>query len=178
MTVHQNYMPAQTYSKQAIAEIYDANYLPIYRFVYRRVGDVDTARDLTADVFRKLLEGLRLSAPVENIPAWLYRTAHNTVVDFYRKQKFRRHASLADDVSDGKNPMAQAEQRIDAEAVKMAMTHLTTEQQTVISLKFLQGLSNMEVAEILEKPVGAVKSLQFRALAALRRQLDRSTEEV
>lgn len=171
-------MPAQNYSKQKLTEIYDEHYLPIYRFVYRRVGDVETARDLTADIFRKLLEAEHRAVQIDNVSAWLYRTAHNTVVDFYRKQKFRRHDPLEENVSDGKDEMTQAEQHIDAEAVQSALIHLTLEQQTVISLKFLQGLSNMEVAEIMKKPVGAVKALQFRALAALRRHLDRGGERV
>lgn len=165
-------------SAKKITEIYDTYHHPIYRFIYRRVGDVDTARDLTADVFRKLVEAIQKTLPIENVPAWLYRTAHNTVVDFYRRQKFRRHMPIEDKMMATQNPMDAAERRMDAEIVRQTITKLTPDQQAVISLKFLQGLSNAETAKIMDKPITAVKSLQHRALAALQRHLTRTTEGI
>ena len=75
------------------------------------------------------------------------------------------------------DPGLMAEKHLQAEQVRAALSHLTPDQQQVITLKFLEGMSNKEVAEITGKPVGAVKSLQHRALAALQRQLVPAEEE-
>jgi len=142
------------------------------------VGDVDTARDLTADVFQKLVKAARQpNTPIEQISAWLYRTAHNAVIDHYRRRKFRRHLPLEESlVDDDDDPVATAERQIDAATIRAALCTLTPDQQEVIALKFLQGLSNQETAEIMNKPVTAVKALQHRALGALQRHLARSGE--
>ena len=165
---------AQPFDQTTLAQIYDTYQLPLYRYIYRRVGDVETARDLTADVFKRLLQAVHKGQePDKNaIRAWLYRTAHNQVVDYYRRQQHRRHLPLFDSVvSTADDPVETAEHNIAAAAVRQAMQQLTPDQQQVVSLKFLEGFTNQEIADILDKPVGAVKSLQHRALAALQRQL-------
>jgi len=77
----------------------------------------------------------------------------------------------------GDDPVGIAERRISAAQVRAALHRLTPDQQQVIALKFLEGLSSQEVADVLEKPVGAVKALQHRALSALRRQLAAEDKE-
>ncbi len=77
---------------------------------------------------------------------------------------------------DESNPAETAERHLDAEIVRHALAALTPEQQAVISLKFGQGMSNAEAAETMEKPITAIKALQHRALAALRRQLTHTGE--
>lgn len=164
----------------ALTAVYDAYHTPLYHYIFRRVGDVETARDLTAVTFQRLLQAVQSqSAPNRNLRAWLYRTAHNLVVDHYRRQQHRRHLSLdaAQLVSDS-NPSRQAEQQLLAAEVRDALNALTPDQQQVITLKFLAGLTNAEVAEVLAKPVGAVKSLQHRGLAALQRLLAAAQEKV
>lgn len=166
--------PQQTaYDRSRLAAIYDEFHLPIYRYIYRQVSDVEAARDLAADVFHRLLQAVQKgNGPSQDTKAWLYRTAHNIVVDFYRRRSHRDDLPLFDNIVDTEIDLARtAEQRIDADRVRQAFHHLTPDQQQVIALKFLAGLSNGEVAEIMEKPIGAVKSLQHRALAALQRQL-------
>ena len=78
----------------------------------------------------------------------------------------------------GENPVRQAERQIAAEQIRVALRTLTPEQQQVIVLKFLEGLSNKEVAAILGKTEGAVKSLQHRALASMQRTLMTAEERV
>ena len=159
--------------KSALTAIYDEYHLPIYRYIYRQVGDVETARDLAADVFRRLLLAVKQGyGPQDNPKAWLYRTAHNLVIDHYRRQKHRNHLPLHEDLVDiGVDPVSSAERRLSAQQVRVALRHLTPEQRQVIILKYLEGFSNDEVSHIIDKSVGAVKSLQHRALDALRRQL-------
>lgn len=164
---------AKAFDGSTLAAIYDEYHLPIYRYIYRQVSDTDVARDLTADVFHRLLQAVQKgNGPRQDTKAWLYRTAHNIVVDHYRRRQYRQDLPLFDNIVDPEMDLAKtAEQRIAAERVLHALDHLTADQRQVITLKFLAGLSNREVAEVMEKPVGAVKSLQHRALATLQRQL-------
>jgi RNA polymerase sigma-70 factor (ECF subfamily) len=159
--------------RNRLAAIYDEYYQPIYVYVYRRVGDVESARDLAAEVFHRLVGAAQKGNGPDRYPkAWLYRTAHNLVVDHYRRQTHRQHLPLNEELtSSGDDPGAAAERQISADRVRMALRKLTPDQQQVIILKFLQGLSNQEVAAVLDKKVGAVKALQHRALAALKRQM-------
>lgn len=163
-----------------LAAIYDQYYHPVYRYVYRQVGDVETARDLAADVFHRLLRATQGGTSLARDPrAWLYRTAHNIVVDHYRRQQHRRHLPLDDDLINADDDVvATAERHLSAAQVRAALQHLTPDQRQVIVLKFLEELSNQEVAAVLDKPVGAVKSLQHRGLAALQRQLVPDKETV
>lgn len=112
--------------------------------------------------------------PRDNLKAWLYQTAHHLVIDYYRRQKHRNHLALSDDLIDASDdPVRSAEGHLSAKRVRAALHCLTLEQQQVIVLKYLEGLSNAEVSDITGKPVGAVKSLQHRALVALRSELTR-----
>jgi RNA polymerase sigma-70 factor (ECF subfamily) len=166
--------------RDRLAAIYDDYHPTIYRYVYRQVGEVETARDLTAEVFLRFLRAVQGgSGPDRHVRAWLYRTAHNIVVDYYRRQQHRRHLPLKEDLVNGNDsPAGIVERRLSATQVRTALQNLTPDQRQVIVLKFLEGLSNQEVAAVLGKPIGAVKSLQHRALAALQRQLAPDKEKM
>jgi RNA polymerase sigma-70 factor (ECF subfamily) len=166
--------------RAALAAAYDQYHLPIYRYIYRHVGEVETARDLAAETFRRLLVAVQQGhGPSENLKAWLYQAAHNLVIDYYRRQKHRAHLPLTEELVDGNDdPVSSAELQLSAGQVRAALQRLTPEQRQVIVLKYLEGLDNAEVAAILDKPVGAVKSLQHRALVALRSELACQPEEV
>jgi RNA polymerase sigma-70 factor (ECF subfamily) len=159
--------------RAGLAAIYDEHYPLIYRYIYRQVGDVELTRDLAAEVFHRLLRSVQKQKhPGQHLKAWLYRTAHNIVVDHYRRQQHRQHLPLDEELIDADDDPAQtAERRASAARVRAALHKLTPQQRQVIALKFLEGLSNQEVAAVLSKPIGAVKSLQHRALAALQQHL-------
>jgi RNA polymerase sigma-70 factor (ECF subfamily) len=171
---------ADACDKEALAAIYDRYQPLIYRYIYRRVGDVEVGLDLTADVFRRLLQAVdRGSGPDRSVRSWLYRTAHNLVVDYYRRQQHRQHLELKEELIAGRDNLERtAAVHLEAERVRRALRDLTPEQEQVLTLKFLEGLSNDEVAEILDRTVGSVKALQHRGLASLRRLLDRDKVEV
>ena len=160
--------------RAGLAAIYDEHYPLIYRYIYRQVGDVELTRDLADEGFHRLLRSVQKQKhPGQHLKAWLYRTAHNIVVDHYRRQQHRQHLPLDEELIDADDDPAQtAERRASAARVRAALHKLTPQQRQVIALKFLEELSNQEVAAVLSKPVGAVKSLQHRALAALQRHLD------
>ncbi len=171
---------ASSLDRNTLAAIYDEFQPQIYKYIYRRVGNVEVSRDLSAEVFHRFLQALHKgSGPSSNLRAWLYRVAHNIVVDYYRHHE-NQQLSLIDEnlVGDSPDPGQGAEMSIQLEGVRKALGQLTPDQQQVLALKFLEGLSNNEVAGITGKSIGAVKSLQHRALAALQRLLVLAEEEV
>jgi len=163
-----------------LAEIYDAYYLPIYRFIFRQVGDVETSRELASEVFHRMLKACRNDVEfIQRLTPWLYCTARNLVIDHYRRQQYRNHLPLDEEnIMSNYDTADVAELRISAEQMREALQKLTPDQRQVILLKFMEGLSNQEVADALSKPVGAVKALQHRALVALRHLLDPVEERV
>ncbi len=167
---------AKRYDRKAISELYKRHVQSIYRYIYYRVGDVNVAEDLTADVFLKALEGLE-SFTYRGIPfsAWLYRIAHARVMDHFRQQARREFLPLDERLAaaEEEGPQVTIEARLEHEELQAAIAQLTTDQQQVIILKFVEGLSNAEVARILGKSEGAVKSLQHRALNSLQRIMRR-----
>ena len=157
-------------TRDELAEIYDTYYLPIYRFIFRQISDVEVSRELTSDVFCRLLQVIKKDMEIiQYLAPWLYCTARNLVIDHYRRQQYRNHLPIHDEVIESPNNTAEAtDSRMSAHQLRKALQELTPDQRQVILLKFMEGLSNQEVADILSKPVGAVKSLQHRALNALR----------
>ena len=104
--------------------------------------------------------------------AWLFRIAHNQVVDYLRKKA--KHATTSLDevlVSNGNNPQLVAEQNLDIERLLSATKQLTQAQREVISLRFASELSIAQVARVMAKSQGAIKALQHSAIVALRKTL-------
>ena len=166
---------AKTYDEEALSELYHRHVHAIYRYVFYRVRDQAAAEDLVGDVFVRALEGLPsyqdTGAPFE---AWLYRIAHARVVDHYRRQNVRRVTSLDERLaaSEGADPDRLAAHSDNARRAWECLPRLTDDQQQVISLRFIAGHSTAEVARLMGKTEGAVKALQNRALASLRRLLE------
>jgi RNA polymerase sigma-70 factor (ECF subfamily) len=152
---------------QALAEIYDTCSPGIYRYSMRLLGDVSLAEDCVADTFARFLKSLQeRRGPRDNLQAYLYRIAHNWIVDLYRNNK--ETVELSDALrSEADFPEEEAEKNIRQKQVRKAIRSLTPDQQQVISLKYLEEWSNEEIARVLTKPVGAVKSIQHRALKSL-----------
>lgn len=162
------------YDQAALAQVYDQHYDRIYHYVFRFVGQVAAAEDLTANVFLRLLKAVRSgNEPRTNLVAWLYRVAHNLVVDSFRRSPTAEDLELTEWL-EGYDPDLThiVEQRLQMERVRRALLALTPAQQQVIVLKFLQGLDSVEVAAILNKSEGAIDALQHRALLALRQALN------
>ncbi len=170
---------ARSFDLAALAEIYD-HYSPgIYRYALHLLGDPQQAEDCTAETFTRYLQGVRSGGgPQDHLQAYLYRIAHNQITDVYRRQP-PPPLPLFDDVSGAdQEPIQTVVERIEKEQVRAALVHLTPDQRQVIVLRYLEGLENEMVALALEKPVGAIKSLQHRAIDALRRMLVPQKEEI
>ena len=171
---------ARQFDQHTLAEIYDSYSPGLYRYAMRHLGDPDQAEECVAETFSRFLNALHGGGgPQDHIQAYLYRIAHNWITDQYRRQP-----PIAEDVNQdllstpNGNPQQIGEQNIEQERVRQALMELTPDQRQVIVMKYLEGWSNQEVARIVGKPVGAVKSLQHRAINALQRiLLDMSDED-
>lgn len=171
---------AKDYEPDAFAEIYERYYQRIYNYIYYRVSDGVTAEDLCSEVFVKAMEAID-SFTFQGVPfsAWLYRIAGNLVIDHYRRQPAQPEMAWEDTrplIADD-SPGDRLEQKFDHQELRRAVQGLTSDQQQVIILKFVDGLSNSEVAQILGKTEGAVKSLQHRALASLGRLMGENRQD-
>jgi RNA polymerase sigma-70 factor (ECF subfamily) len=157
----------------AFTQLYDRNFDKIYRYVYVRVRNQAEAEDLTQDVFIKALEAIG-SYKWRELPfaAWLFRIAHNRVIDHLRKISKEKRANLdeAGAVSMD-DPVNIAEQHSEAQQLKAALERLPKAQQEVATLRFIAQLSIAEVAKTLGKSEGTVKALQFNATVSLRKAL-------
>jgi RNA polymerase sigma-70 factor, ECF subfamily len=164
---------ARGFDEQALGQIYDAYFERLYRYAYRFVGDADSAQDIASETLRRLLEALRDGRAPNHLGAWLYRVAYNLAMDQYRQRPVEGLVSLEPDLdqADEANTEADSEHRLAQDQVRQALGRLTPEQQNVVVLKFMEGYSNAEVGALMNKPEGAIKSLQHRALAALKRAL-------
>ena len=167
---------AQAGDRDAFAALHDRYRQAIYTYLYYRVNDRDAADDLTAEVFVRMVEKIDRYRPRgKPFIAWLYTIARNLLTDYYRKQgRDAENLPLEDlPLASSHNPGAEAERSLTAECLGRAIRQLTEDQRLVIIGKFIEGRSNAEIARILEKTEGSVKSLQHRALAALKRVIER-----
>jgi len=167
---------AMNFDEGALGELYDRYEAKIYSYIYRRTGEPALAEDLTAQVFLKMLEAIRKNTAWQSsFSGWLYRIAHNLVIDYYRRRDRQQQVSIDDMVipSEGDSPVRFAELRLDAEKLRSAIRSLTDEQAEVLSLRFFEGYSINEVATMMEKTDGAIKALQYRAVATLRHILEK-----
>lgn len=158
---------------KAIGAIYDQYFSEVYRFVLYRVGDESLAEDIASDVFIRLLEAVKSGrGPETNIKGWLIGTASHVVTDHFRKKYRRPEEDIPESLPDlTPGPVSEVDQREEHRLVRGAYAKLTSEQQDVLSLRFGQGYSLEETALRMNKKINAVKALQFRALAALQREI-------
>ncbi len=170
---------AKQRDQKAFTQLYERYFDRIYRYVALRIGDKAEAEDMTQQVFLSALQSIS-SFKWKGVPfsAWLYRIAHNQVVDYLRKKK-KRPATLLNEslVSSDSNPQLMTEHSLDVEQLLSATRRLTEAQREVISLRFAGELSTAQVAKIMGKSQGAVKALQHSAIVALRKALLVETNE-
>ena len=154
---------------EALAEIYELYFKKIYRFIFYRVSHKEVAEDIAEEVFIKAfsrISSIRANATFEG---WLYRIAKNLVIDYYRQ----KNPTVA--LEEVENTLVYQSNVIDAinlseqqKILLQILKELGAEQQVVIKLKFLEGLENAEIAELLDKNEGAIRVIQHRAIAKLR----------
>lgn len=168
---------------EAFGALYNLYFERIYRYVRLRIVNAPDAEDVTAAVFLSAWRGIERFSPKHetSFASWLFRLAHNALVDRYRRA--RTTVSLdtceADSPSNApSNPEAELEWRLTLSELHAALQKLTDEQREVVLLRFFEGLSAREVGDIMGKQEGTVRGMQFRAIDALRRALSLAKEEL
>lgn len=169
---------ARAFDEAALATIFDRYYGVIYRYLYFHTGHKETAEDLSGQVFRRLLDALRAGAgPERHLKAWLFRVAANLNIDEARRGQHREHLPLDESLGELETALEDGvEQKILVARLHAALDELTAPQRTAIILRYLMEMPNEDAAQIMETTVGAVKALQQRALASLRRAMDEENE--
>jgi len=166
---------AQAGIADAFGLIYDKFVNQIYRYIYYRVPK-EEAEDITGMVFLKAWEKIHQYVPGKSpFSAWLFRIAHNLIVDNYRFKKDVDFDELSADTPEYRrehNPIKMAERNFSSDKLRVAISKLKKAYKQVVILKFINELSNPEVAQVMKKSEGSVRILQFRALKALKKELE------
>jgi RNA polymerase sigma-70 factor (ECF subfamily) len=153
--------------QQRVAELYTQHAPAIQRYILRRVHDYSLAEDLTSEVFVRVLESLHTytdrGLPIE---AWLYRIAHDRVIDSYRSQRRRPVTSL--DACEIETPQSPAYEAENESAFIDMLNHLTEEQRAVLLLRYGDELTFAEIATKLARTEGSVKQLNKRGIRQLK----------
>lgn len=166
---------AQLGDGAAFGKLYDLNLPKIYRFVFLKVGRKQDAEDITQQVFTSAWQNMK-GYEHKGFPfsSWLYRIAGNAVIDYYRTAK--ANVSIDQVPEEYFSETTDTEQNIDTAinmtTVRVALTKLDHDQQSVLLMKFVEDLTNKEIAETLGKTEGAVRVIQHRALKQLKAKLD------
>ena len=156
----------------AFGPLYDRYHVAIYRYVYYHVGHRQDAEDLSATVFERALQSLpRFRGDDCRFSTWLYRIAHNAMVDYHRLRRTRRSLSLEDAAEYVGHDGADPSKTVESLDLGDALAALPQEQRELLILRFVDGLRHDEVAKVLGKNEGACRVGQHRALRALARIL-------
>jgi RNA polymerase sigma-70 factor (ECF subfamily) len=156
---------------EAFGEIYSIYVDRIYRYVFYQVKDKMTAEDITEEVFVKAWKAIgSCKRKSRTFLPWLYRIAHNHLIDNLRRRRECRSTEM-ETLSQAGDPVLEVESKGEKQELLAAISHLPHNQKQVILLKFIEGLGNPEIGRIMDKSQGAVRVLQMRALATLRQRL-------
>ena len=164
---------AQQHDEEAFTQLYEEYFDKIYRYVALKIGDRMEAEDITQQVFLNAIKAIT-SFRWRGVPfsSWLFRIAHNQVVDHLRNKAKRATVPLEESlVASNDNPQLTVEQKLDIEQLNSAAKRLTPAQQEVISLRFAGEMSIAQAANVMGKSEGAIKALQHSAIVALRKVL-------
>jgi RNA polymerase sigma-70 factor (ECF subfamily) len=165
---------AQKGDRAALEELYLIHFDRIYSYLHVTVGNRHDAEDLTTQTFLKMLESIgRFRWQSAPFSAWLFRIAHNLAMDHFRARRRWQPEEEVPEPIGSEEPSAElaAMQSIGRQSMLELIEKLSPEQQQVLTLKFVFNFPNADVAKILDKTEGAIKSLQHRALASLQKQI-------
>jgi len=156
--------------------IFEQHYPRLYAYLYYRVGNADVAEDLCGEVFERAVKHIRRFKPRDGgLGGWLTRIAQNLARDYFRRNRGKAPDPLELNeswIADGADPASHLLGQEATEYLRTALQRLTPEQRDVILLRFIAQMRTPEVASMMNKTTGAVKALQHRALASLRRELE------
>jgi RNA polymerase sigma-70 factor (ECF subfamily) len=160
---------ARNYDRVILAQIYDCYSPGLFKYAMRLLGEAQLSEDCVSDTFSRLLKALRQkSGPRDHLQAYLYRIAHNWITDYYRKpQRITEDLDEAITADPHEQPQEMTDKRMTSQQVRNAILALAPEQRQVITLRYLQEWDFADIADTLEKSIGAVKALKHRGLERL-----------
>lgn len=164
---------AKNRDPEAFGLLYD-QYLPaIYRFILLKIGDKTTTEDLAHQVFLSAWQNIE-NYQTQGFPfsSWLYRIAHNAVIDYYRTEKKHFNLENIEEAAASNNLEEKIDQEFELGLVKAAIKDLPEEQQSIIIMRFVEGLTNKEIAAALGKSEGSIKTAQHRSLKNIKKIID------
>ncbi len=164
----------------AFALLYKEFVGPVYRYTYLRIGRADQTEDVTQEVFLKALHNIKsFNFTGKPFISWLFRIAHNLIIDHYRQSKRNTSVPFVEPIIDAADdPIAAAEQNQEIYIVKQAIQGLPPREKEIISLRFGADLSIIETAQVTGISEGSVKKLQHEAIAKLRKRLYRGDQKM
>lgn len=166
----------QAGDKEAFTPLYDIYADPLYRYIYYKVNRGD-AEDILETVFLKVWENFSsFDSKKGNFTSWIYRIAHNLIVDYYRASSKRETMELDVNLKDEKrshNPIDVTESVLNSETLKLSLDKLKPRYRDILIYKFINQLDNKEISQLINQSEGSVRILQFRALKALRKVLEK-----
>lgn len=162
---------AKAYDKEAFSMIYDLYYDRIYKYAYSKVGNRQTAEDITQNTFIGMLDNIKnfkWKKSSDGFSAWVFSIAHNMIVNYYRKHK------QTVNIEEAPEKTVEFTDQIDTNynigKFKEAFKVLKDDHRKVLALRFISGQSIRETAAAMNKTEGAVKLLQLRAIGAIKRK--------
>jgi len=157
---------ARQLDEAAVSRLVKECYPFVFRYFYYRSITREDAEDLTSEVFVRVVNSIK--GQKGYFPAWLIRISKNLLTDYYRKKGKSRETSLEEIQEPFSNSDRNEKDTLHPDDIRKLLDRLTDEQKEVIVLKFIEGNTNEEISRIMNKSIGAIKALQFRALSALR----------
>jgi RNA polymerase sigma-70 factor (ECF subfamily) len=172
---HALVLRAQDLDEQALAETFNAYYPRMYSYGLAQFRDAAAAEDFASDVLLRVLDGIKKYRVREHpFSAWVFRIARNRLIDIRRRNARYRQVPLDDKTIAMRGPgEGSIKQILDIDEIRLGLADLTQAQAQVIVLRFLQDLDQLTVARMLGRSERAIKSLQFRAITALRQTMSR-----
>lgn len=162
---------------EAFSLLYERYVTRIYNYIYYRTGNPHEAEDLTSRVFHRALHHIqRYDNRGVPFSAWLYRIAHNLVANWHRDNSRRKEVPLEDYTQQPQRALAPEASIVgnqEMEDLLKVIRRLPADRQQLLILKFVEGMSNAEVATIMVRSEGAIKSLYHRTLMTLRDELSK-----
>jgi RNA polymerase sigma-70 factor (ECF subfamily) len=161
---------------EAFSFLYGKNVTKIYNYIYYRIGSAPDAEDITSRVFYRAFGHINNYVD-KGVPfsAWLYRIAHNLIANWHRDNQRRKEVPLEDHLDltvRSDHPELWLEKTQEMELLLKGIRRISADRQQLILLKYLENLSNAEIAVIMGRTEGAIKSLYHRALIALKEEIE------
>ncbi|USG68090.1 RNA polymerase sigma factor [Brevibacillus ruminantium] len=185
MAIQQSTKPSsessnQYYEARDFSELYDEYFDRVNRYLRCRVRNSWDADDLTTTVFLKALEKFEQYSRTSPFASWIFRIAHNTYVDFMRKNRefpVDQEIFLSGESDETWQPELQALMNEDIRILQERLELLTQDQRDVLTLRYFGDLKILQVAEVLGKTESSVKMISYRALHQLKKMYERGDDK-